>query len=59
MHKQMNEVSVYTTEDGNIVVQSAGGYQEWDTVLITPEQADIVVRWIREAKAELGRKNLR
>ena len=59
MNKTMLEVSVYTTNDGKIAIQAPSGYEDSDTVLISPEQVDALTKWLREAKVELtGNKHV-
>jgi hypothetical protein len=54
MDKNMFALNVYTTEADCIALQQVLG-EEAATVVISPDQIDTVIRWLREAKAELLR----
>lgn len=53
MKKTMFEVSVYTTDDGNIAIQAPSGCEECETVVISPGQVEALSELLREARAEL------
>lgn len=52
MRKQMFELSIELREDGAIAITQPEGMDEPSLVLIAPEQVDIVVEWLNEAKAK-------
>ena len=55
MHKNMFEISVYT-EEGNIVIdgrEPGDDEQGYGKVSVPPEQVEVLVNWLNEAKKEL------
>ncbi len=58
MHKEMYEITVFTTKDCKIVIEAPGWCDERQTIVISPEQAKVVARWLLEAEAKtLGERN--
>ncbi len=54
MKKQMPAVHVGTTDNGYIEIGGPDARNEMlNSVRVTPEQVDILVRWLSEAKKEL------
>jgi hypothetical protein len=58
MEKHMEEVSVKTTEEGKIlIVQDNPVESRGDTISLEPDQVDVIIQWLQEAKAELEKKS--
>jgi len=55
MKKEMLEVSVYTQAPEVIIAQS-NPHGEPDRIFLVPEQIDIIISWLKEAKEELNGK---
>ncbi len=55
MNKTMLEVTVYTTNDGNIGIQSTCD-DVCNTIVISPDQAETLNKWLLEARSELTRE---
>lgn len=54
MNKEMLPVKVEKTEEGCICIsQDFGAYEEEHSILLHPEQIDLLVKWINEVKEEL------
>lgn len=53
MEKEMSRLKVYTTERGEICISAEYNMGEEDFVTFHPEQAEIVIKWIRESVEEL------
>lgn len=54
MNKDMFDLNVSTTDDGKICIsQSTRLMEEDDRILFHPEQSDLLIKWILEAKEEL------
>ncbi|WKZ15459.1 MAG: hypothetical protein QY317_16310 [Candidatus Jettenia caeni] len=51
--KEMMQVKVYSTEDGNIAILQGIHNHDAHVVIIHPEQADLLVKWINDVKKEL------
>lgn len=56
MKKRMEALTVETTEQGQIVISQddVGGGEP--TIIIDPSQVPLLVQWLQEAAAELGRE---
>jgi len=54
MKKEMLEVSVYTSDSSVFIEQPYPGYHEPSTIVLSPEQIDIVITWLKTAKEELN-----
>ncbi len=57
MKKTMLELSVFT-ENGFIVIEgpqymNAHGEDTRDSIYLAPEQVDVLIKWLQEAKNEL------
>lgn len=58
MENKMFDMSVYSKEDGYIYIeQSAGGFEDSDLIKIHPEQVDILIKWLINAKNEIANEN--
>lgn len=54
MQKKMEELSVLTTSEGMIEIQQSAFDENNPTViLISPDQVEILIAWLREAAKEL------
>ncbi len=54
MNKEMCELTVYTTEAKEICISRKYSMnEEEDCVYFHPEQAELVIKWIKEADDEL------
>ncbi len=53
MKKTMNGISVYTTDDGQITIDTPTGFGELESVVISPEQVEVLIKWLLEAKDEI------
>jgi len=54
MEHEMCQVKVNTTEKGLICIsQDDVGTDEFSVILIHPDQTDLLIEWIKEAKNEL------
>ncbi len=51
MEKTMMEISVKTTAEGRIMIEQSR--YESDVILLAPEQIDILIKWLQDAKNEL------
>ena len=51
----MYDVSV-TSQDGVIYIEQPSGEDQNESVMLHPEQIDLLVRWLREAKNEIMKK---
>lgn len=60
MNRTMREVSVSTTENGEIAINGTDASDpndpRYDTITISPDQVDTLVKWMKEAQAELQGK---
>lgn len=57
MNKDMFDLNVSTTEDGKICISQSAPFEEDDDMIIFhPEQSDLLIKWILEAKEELDEK---
>ena len=57
MKKHMEEVSVQTSEEGKILIVQANAVGDHDdTISLEPDQVDVIVKWLQEAKTELENK---
>ena len=54
MDKEMMEVEVYTQEGAVIIEQSLPFYNGSDVIMLSPDQIDVVITWLQEAKEELS-----
>ncbi|HZF11247.1 MAG TPA: hypothetical protein VFE33_20835 [Thermoanaerobaculia bacterium] len=55
--RKIEEVSVYRTEAGKIAIAQNVDTEDPhgpDVVLLAPEQIDILIQWLEEAKKEIG-----
>lgn len=52
MEKEMPNLKV-TTANGNIYISQANNYLEEDTIVLHPDQAELLIQWIKEAKDDL------
>lgn len=52
MQKEMSNVSVLTS-NGNIYISQSHNYMEEDTIILHPDQVELLIQWIKEAKEEL------
>jgi hypothetical protein len=50
---EMQQVRVYTSETGNICIQQSDFGSDDAIICIHPDQADLLIKWIKEAKDEL------
>lgn len=58
MEKRMEAVTVKTTKEGSIVLeQEYVGSDQPCIIAITPDQVDVIIQWLQEAKAELEKKS--
>jgi hypothetical protein len=58
MEKHMEEVSVKTNEEGKIlIVQDNPVGDHDDTIILEPDQVDVIIQWLQEAKAEIQKKS--
>ncbi len=55
MKKEMREISI-TTDEEKIFITQPVPMNDDDTVVILPEQVDILIEWLKEAKAEIERE---
>jgi len=53
MEKHMLEVKVYTAEDGCICIEQEIPHTDTYPISLNPEQVDIVIKWLQEAKNEI------
>jgi hypothetical protein len=53
MKKKMESIEVSTNDRGEILIISPGVSADEQVVSITPEQVDVVVKWLQEARDEL------
>jgi len=54
----MEEVSVKTNEEGKIlIVQDNPVGDHDDTIILEPDQVDVIIQWLQEAKAEIQKKS--
>jgi len=53
MKKQMQEVSVYTL-DSVVIIEQPVPFNDDAVIYLSPEQVDIVILWLKEAKEELN-----
>jgi len=55
MQRKMHEISVRTTTEGMIELEQSIGEEENPNIIeISPDQAEIVIRWLKEAYEELS-----
>lgn len=53
MEKRMEAVTVKTTKESTILIEQEDvGSDQPCVIAITPDQVDIIVQWLQEAKAE-------
>lgn len=52
MKKRLEALEVETGKDGEIRLVQQQGIDELDTVIIHVDQVDILIQWLRDAKAE-------
>jgi len=53
MEKEMFEIRISTTDKGGILITQPYPADDDSVILIMPDQVDIVVKWLEEAKAEI------
>ena len=53
MKKEMLDMKVSTLDENILIEQSARGAENDSVVVIFPEQVDILIEWLKEAKAEI------
>jgi hypothetical protein len=53
MDRTMFEIRVYTTETGMIAIAGARIDSSALPVVLAPDQVEIFIKWLRQAKAEL------
>ena len=51
--REMRPLKVYPTEGGDIAIEQDGWPDDPSLVLFRPEQADLLIQWIRETQAEI------
>lgn len=51
--KEMQQLSVYVSDGGNICVAQKNGLEEDSVIAFHPDQAEILIRWIQEAAEEI------
>ena len=56
MEKTMMEISVKTTEEGRIIIEQSR--YESDVILLAPEQIDILIKWLQDAKNEIQQRSM-
>lgn len=56
MDKLIREVQVYT-DDSDIMIKQSVLFNDDDIIVLSPEQVDIVIAWLKEAKEELNGKS--
>jgi hypothetical protein len=56
MEKRAEQFAVSTNNDEIVISQERFGDDEDDIVVVTPEQIDLLIQWILEARAELVAK---
>ncbi len=56
MEKRAEQFAVSTNDDEIVISQERFGDDEDDIVVVTPEQTDLLIQWILEARAELVAK---
>jgi len=56
MEKRAEQFAVSTNKDEIVISQERFGDDEDDIVVVTPEQIDLLIQWIQEARAELVSK---
>ena len=53
MAREMKHITVYVNEAGNVTIEQKGVVGDHpDQVVITPDQVDLVVQWLQEARDE-------
>ena len=57
--RTMNHLSVSTTPDGFIAIEQPTGIGEEERVVVRPEDVDLLVEWLAQAKRELTHHGLR
>ena len=55
MKKEMLEVKVYT-QGSEIIIEQPMPHSDSDVIFLAPEQIDIIISWLKEAKEELNGK---
>jgi hypothetical protein len=55
MERRMESIEVYTNETGNITIKQEVGVEDGVYITITADQVGVLVKWLREARAELRR----
>ncbi|HPQ42948.1 MAG TPA: hypothetical protein PKZ42_01880 [Syntrophales bacterium] len=53
MKKEMTEICVETDDEGRISITQPATFEDGDTILIYPDQVDILIKWLQEAKEEV------
>ena len=53
MNKEMYEVKVYISNSNNIVISQPNETDDKSYIVINPDQVDIIVKWLQEAKLEI------
>ena len=53
MRKTILEVSVYT-QDSEVIIEQNYPHSDPDIIVLSPEQIDIIIAWLKEAKEELN-----
>jgi hypothetical protein len=54
MIKMMHELQIEVNAHGAITIGQSHD-EEWHTVELRPEQVDVLIKWLREAKGEAQR----
>lgn len=49
----MEQISLRTTNEGNIEIGQMDPHDHGAAIIIPPEQADVLIQWIEEARDEL------
>jgi hypothetical protein len=53
----MEQISVRTTTEGNIEISQYDPHNHDPTLIVPPEQADVLIQWIEEARDELQQES--
>lgn len=49
----MVEIRVETNKDGNIVITQPNPQEDNSVIFVTPDQVNVLIKWLREAKKEI------